>query len=108
MCFEVGYAALLYFQNNYLKKTQNIYTIGANYCGVICCMPENGGKKRGRKKSVAYCSVCEAKIKIQDSYIIGNKKVACKKCFKKIVKQKKSKNGTCPSCSCSKGVSNCE
>ena len=68
----------------------------------------NGGKKRGRKKSVAYCSVCEVKMRIQDSYVVGEKKYACKKCYKKIVKQKRSNNGPCPNCSCSKGVSNCE
>jgi formylmethanofuran dehydrogenase subunit E len=48
------------------------------------------GKKRGRKKSVAYCSVCQEKIGIRDSYVVGDK-YACEPCMKKIVKRKKKK-----------------
>ena len=46
-------------------------------------------KKRGRKKTIEYCSVCEKRIKVQDSYIVG-KRPCCKICYKKIVKQKRS------------------
>tara|TARA_Y100001938_G_C8078016_1_gene427339 strand:+ start:57 stop:224 length:168 start_codon:yes stop_codon:yes gene_type:complete len=51
---------------------------------------KNPNTKRGRKKSVAYCSVCEKKIGIKDSYIVGDK-YCCKECMDKITRKRKRK-----------------
>ena len=48
--------------------------------------------KRGRKKTVATCSVCAIKINIVKSYTINNK-YCCKKCYNQIVKQKRGNHG---------------
>jgi hypothetical protein len=70
----------------------------------VCAMdkdvpPKKTGKKRGRKKINVLCSVCGTKVKVVNSYVIG-KGNACKKCYNRIIKQKKGKS--CPNCSCGK------
>ena len=51
---------------------------------------KNPNTKRGRKKIVAYCSVCGVKMDIKDSYVVGDK-YSCKECMDKITKKRKRK-----------------